>query len=67
MIELTGVFHDEIELTGVVKTFVKATPESGNKRGQPIGMLLTLTHPVTVNDIVPVELTGNVGTFETEA
>jgi hypothetical protein len=55
-----------IELQGEVKVFVKATPDAGDKRGQPIGMLLTLTYPVSVADLTPVEIAGTVGTFETE-
>jgi hypothetical protein len=52
-----------IELQGEVKVFVKATPDEGDKRGQPVGMLLTLTHPVAVADIAPTNLDGAINIF----
>jgi hypothetical protein len=66
VIHLTGAIREDIELRGTTQVFVKATPDAGDKRGQPIGMLLTLTYPVSVADLTPVEIAGVVGTFETE-
>jgi hypothetical protein len=66
VIHLTGTIREDVELRGTTQVYIKATPDAGDKRGQPVGVLLALTHPISIADLTPVELTGIVGTFETE-
>jgi hypothetical protein len=53
-----------IPLEGQTAIFIEPVTDEGDLRGQPLGLLLCITHPVALSDIDTIALTGQVGTFE---